>query len=105
MPEDLELLGVEISEIWKQVNKLEDYDFEDEDDRLLRFSDNYDDADLRSYVTGQKKIPPTKAYVTLLGLYDMLNKESKKLELNKFGVSLKLSHTSTFSNIPSPCGC
>lgn len=90
LPENLDLFGPEVTDILKQVNKLEDYDFEDEDDRLLRFSDNYDDADLRMYVTGQKKVPPTKAYVTLLALYDMLNKESKKLELNKYGVSFMI---------------
>ncbi|XP_023312474.1 uncharacterized protein LOC111692636, partial [Anoplophora glabripennis] len=32
----------------------------------------------------QKKVPPTKAYVTLLSLYDLLNKESKRLGLNKY---------------------
>ncbi|XP_057661617.1 uncharacterized protein LOC130897066 [Diorhabda carinulata] len=32
----------------------------------------------------QKRVPPTRAYVTLLSLYDMLNKESKRLGLSKY---------------------
>lgn len=84
---ELFLLGREPTTLLKQVNKLEDYDFFDDDDKLLQFSNNYDDISLRGYIIGNKKIPPTRAYVTLLNLYDSLNKESKKLQLNKYGVS------------------
>ncbi|KAJ8957920.1 hypothetical protein NQ318_001917 [Aromia moschata] len=35
------------------------------------------DTTLRFEQFRQKKVPPTKAYVTLLSLYDLLNKESK----------------------------
>lgn len=56
---------------------------------MLDFSKNFEDADsgYKFELLRQKRVPPTKAYVTLLSLYDMLNKEAKRLSLNKFAVS------------------
>lgn len=56
--------------------------------RVLEFSENYDDSDIRFVLLKQKKVPPTKAYVSLLSLYDAISKEAKKLQLNKYGVSI-----------------
>lgn len=69
-----------------------EFDLRDQDNQLLEFSKNFEDVD-SSYKfeqLRQKKVPPTRAYVTLLSLYDALNKESKRLMLNKFAVSLCL---------------
>lgn len=41
-------------------------------------------------VTGRKKIPPTKPYVQMLMLYDLLKREAKKQMLNKFVVIFRL---------------
>lgn len=86
LPQDIDLLGLSMTDLLKQISKIEDYDFIDDDDKIQRFSENYEDPELRQYIVGGKKPPPTKAYVTLLSLYDLLNKESKKLQLNKYGV-------------------
>lgn len=65
-----------------------EFDFRDQDSQLLEFSKNFEDADSNYNFEQlrQKKVPPTRAYVTLLSLYDVLNKESKRLMLNKFAV-------------------
>ncbi|KAJ8981929.1 hypothetical protein NQ317_002099 [Molorchus minor] len=56
----------------------------DVDVQVQQFAREYDDSDFRFESFRQKKVPPTKAYVTLLSLYDLLNKESKRLGLNKY---------------------
>ncbi|CAG9832492.1 unnamed protein product [Diabrotica balteata] len=38
----------------------------------------------RSELLRQKQVPPTRAYVTLLSLYDTFNKESKRQGLSKY---------------------
>lgn len=49
----------------------------------------YDDFYGRNHpVTGKKKVPPTKPYVQMLMLYDLLKREAKRLMLNKFEVSV-----------------
>lgn len=70
---------------------------------MQQFSENYDDSDFRFVLLRQKKVPPTRAYVTLLSLYDLLNKESKRIGLNKYGgytdrVLQELSESSTGSS-------
>ncbi|XP_018568998.1 uncharacterized protein LOC108909223 [Anoplophora glabripennis] len=54
------------------------------DEQVQDFSREFDDSNFRYELYRQKKVPPTKAYVTLLSLYDLLNKESKRLGLNKY---------------------
>ncbi|XP_037039202.1 mucin-5AC [Bradysia coprophila] len=54
-------------------------------DNVDEFRKVYDDFYGRNQpVTGRKKVPPTKPYVQLLMLYDLLKREAKKLMLNKF---------------------
>lgn len=85
--DDLDLLGKDFIELLKDVNTIENDAFLDDNERAERFARKYDKHfDFRDYIVGNKKIPPTRAYVTLLSLYDLLNKESKKLQLNKYGV-------------------
>lgn len=56
----------------------------------------YDDFYGRSDpVTGKKKVPPTKPYVQMLMLYDLLKREAKRLMLNKFEVSLMCGASTT----------
>ncbi len=56
-------------------------------DNVDEFRKVYDDFYGRNQpVTGRKKVPPTKPYVQLLMLYDLLKREAKKLMLNKFQV-------------------
>lgn len=56
-------------------------------DNVNEFLKVYDDFYGRNQpVTGRKKVPPTKPYVQLLMLYDLLKREAKKLMLNKFQV-------------------
>ncbi|KAF5286556.1 hypothetical protein FQA39_LY16239 [Lamprigera yunnana] len=86
LPSDIDLLGAGPVNLLKLINTNdEDADVTDEE-RSRKFSEIYDDVYLRRrFVVGNKKPPPTKAYVTLLSLYDQLNQESKKLQLNKYG--------------------
>jgi len=78
----LQYLGPEIINLYGVIGDLHpNQDDIDEDARLKLFSVQYDD---HQFYIKQKKIPPTRAYVTLLNLYDLLNKEAKKLGLNKF---------------------
>ncbi|KAJ6632957.1 hypothetical protein Bhyg_16057 [Pseudolycoriella hygida] len=54
-------------------------------DNVNEFLKVYDDFYGRNQpVTGRKKVPPTKPYVQLLMLYDLLKREAKKQMLNKF---------------------
>lgn len=86
IPGDLDLLGSGPASLLKLINKIDEYDsLEDDDDKLRTFTENYDDSYLRQFVIGNKKPPPVQAYVTLLQLYDSLNQESKRLQLNKYG--------------------
>ncbi|KAB0790899.1 hypothetical protein PPYR_02699 [Photinus pyralis] len=86
LPRDLDLLGSAPASVLKLINQIDEYDsLEDDDDKLRRFTENYDDAHLRQFVVGNKRPPPVQAYVTLLQLYDSLNQESKRLQLNKYG--------------------
>lgn len=56
-------------------------------DNVDEFLKVYDDFYGRNQpVTGRKKIPPTKPYVQMLMLYDLLKREAKRLMLNKFEV-------------------
>lgn len=58
-----------------------------DEDNVNEFRKVYDDFYGRNQpVTGRKKVPPTKPYVQLLMLYDLLKREAKKLMLNKFQV-------------------
>ncbi|CAG9767642.1 unnamed protein product [Ceutorhynchus assimilis] len=77
-------LGKGFGDVLKLANRI-DEDLETEDD-LSEFSKNFEDSDsgYRLDLLREKRVPPTKAYVTLLTLYDMLNKESKRLMLNKY---------------------
>lgn len=81
------LVGKETAEVLMLANRLEEDDGDVDDlERARGFVDQFeDDLKMREYLR-QKKIPPTKAYVGLLSLYDLLNKESKRLELNKYQV-------------------
>lgn len=88
LPEDIDLLGAGPSELLRQINTLEDVDsVDDEDDvqQLSKFSVNYEDVVDLDFLR-QKRVPPTRAFVTVLSLYDLLNKEAKDLGLNKFNV-------------------
>lgn len=86
------LVGKETAEVLVLANRLEEDDGDANDlERARGFVEQYeDDLKIRDYLR-QKKIPPTRAYVGLLSLYDLLNKESKRLGLNKYQVmTLKL---------------
>lgn len=86
LPTDIDLLGSGPASLLKLINKIDEYDLiEDDDDKLRKFSENYDDSYLREFIVGNKRPPPVQAYVSLLQLYDSLNQESKKLQLNKYG--------------------
>ncbi|CAH0549231.1 unnamed protein product [Brassicogethes aeneus] len=77
--------GSNFARLYELANTLEyDYNPKDVDLQVQEFSEKYDDSDFRFELLRQKKVPPTKAYVTLLSLYDLMNKESKRLGLNKF---------------------
>lgn len=82
-----EWIGKETAETLVLANHLEEENERIDDlDRARGFADKYeDDLKIREYLK-QKKVPPTRAYVGLLSLYDLLNKESKRLGLNKFQV-------------------
>ncbi|XP_017771367.1 PREDICTED: uncharacterized protein LOC108558848, partial [Nicrophorus vespilloides] len=83
--DDLQLLGSGPYALNNLVNGLNGEDGEqDEDVRVIKFVNQYDDTHIDDDFLRQKKQPPTRAYVTLLSLYDLLNKESKKISLNKF---------------------
>ncbi|KAG5888299.1 hypothetical protein JTB14_022188, partial [Gonioctena quinquepunctata] len=56
----------------------------DLDVQAQEFLKKYDDSNFRAELWRQKQVPPTKAYVTLLSLYDLLNKESKSLGYSKY---------------------
>lgn len=87
IPGDLGLLGSGPVDLLHQINSLGDSDtIGDEDVDVLRFAINYDDA-LNVDFLKQKRVPPTRAYVTLLSLYDLMNKEAKEKGLSKYGVS------------------
>ncbi|KAI4454762.1 calcium/calmodulin-dependent protein kinase kinase 2 [Holotrichia oblita] len=80
---DLDLLGSLPIDLYKRINSIPDFD--DESDpfgQVQKFTDDYDDK--APPFLRKKRPPPTRAYVTLLSLYDNLNKEAKKLMLNKY---------------------
>lgn len=90
LPEDIELFGAGPSDILRQINTLEDVDTIGEDDdvgQIAKFAVNYEDTVNLDFLR-QKRVPPTRAFVTVLSLYDLLNKEAKELGLNKFNVSI-----------------
>ncbi|RZC32995.1 hypothetical protein BDFB_001338 [Asbolus verrucosus] len=102
VPQNIDLvLGKDLSDLLRLVNRVEDVEQSgDVDNQVQEFSQTYDDSDFRFLLVRQKKKPPTRAYVTLLSLYDQLNKESKKLGLNKYNgyaqnVLTELAATST----------
>ncbi|XP_063923963.1 uncharacterized protein LOC135138053 [Zophobas morio] len=86
VPQNIELVvGKDLSDLLRLVNRIEDVsESEDREGQVQKFSQVYDDSDFRFQLLRQKKVPPTRAYVSLLSLYDLLNKESKKLGLNKY---------------------
>lgn len=74
--------------ILQQINRFndedEDFDYSNDNDFNLEiFAKNYDD-DVNDEFLRLPKNPPTGAYVTLLGLYDVLNKEAKRIGLNRY---------------------
>lgn len=88
LPEDIDLLGAGPSELLRQINTLEDVDSIGDDDdvqQISKFSVNYEDVVDLDFLR-QKRVPPTRAFVTVLSLYDLLNKEAKELGLNKYNV-------------------
>ncbi|KAJ3652134.1 hypothetical protein Zmor_018125 [Zophobas morio] len=93
VPQNIELVvGKDLSDLLRLVNRIEDVsESEDREGQVQKFSQVYDDSDFRFQLLRQKKVPPTRAYVSLLSLYDLLNKESKKLGLNKYSVSSSLN--------------
>lgn len=60
-------------------------------DNVNEFRKLYDDSWAYRYqpLTGKKKVPPTKPYVEMLLLLDMLKRDAKRLNLNKFQVNFK----------------
>jgi hypothetical protein len=102
VPQNIDLvLGKDLSDLVRLVNRVEEVaEPEDRDGQVQQFSQVYDDSDFRYLLLRQKKKPPTRAYVALLSLYDLLNKESKKLGLNKYNgyaqnVLIQLAEIST----------
>ncbi|XP_045467194.1 uncharacterized protein LOC123675747 [Harmonia axyridis] len=101
LPENLEnLIGVGPAALVKLVNTEDLASPEDPDEAVQLFSKNYDDSDFRVYLEKNKKAPPTRAYVTLLSLYDQLSKDAKSQGYNKFQgyhhhVLIELSKTSS----------
>ncbi|KAL1501285.1 hypothetical protein ABEB36_006634 [Hypothenemus hampei] len=84
-------VGKYFGNIFRLANEMdpENESFPDDETQVLGFSKNFEDSDsnYKYEILRQKKVPPTKAYVTLLSLYDLLNKEAKRMMLNKFVVS------------------
>lgn len=81
--------GRKFASLLNLVNRFDDLNIKRSvDEQVQEFSQNYDDSDVRYILLRKKQVPPTKAYVTLLSLYDSLNKESKKIGLNKYQVIL-----------------
>lgn len=87
LPNDLDLFGDDYLKLVKYVNQIDRNDFENDETRVEGFLKDLDDSSFGRELLKQKRIPPTRAYVTLLSLYDQLSKEAKKLMLNKYGVS------------------
>nr|CAI5826701.1 unnamed protein product [Callosobruchus analis] len=72
--------GKNFADTWKLATRPErDGAVYNVNSQVFEFLREYDESSLR-----KKQTPPTKAYVTLLSLYDLLNKDSKKLGLNKY---------------------
>ncbi|EFA05023.2 uncharacterized protein ImpE3 isoform X2 [Tribolium castaneum] len=93
VPQEIDLVvGKRLGDLLRLANTIEDVtEVEDRDRQVQDFTNLYDDSDFRVLLLRQKKKPPTRAYVSLLSLYDLLNKESKKLGLNKYsGYSQKI---------------
>lgn len=59
-----------------------------DEDNVDEFRKIYDDSWAFRYkpLTGKKKTPPTKPYVEMLLLYDLLKKDAKRLAFNKYNV-------------------
>ncbi|KAK9876097.1 hypothetical protein WA026_011208 [Henosepilachna vigintioctopunctata] len=103
LPENLEnMIGERPAEMLKYIHsQTPPKPFEDEDEQVQIFSEALDDSDFPVYLQKNKrKTPPTRAYVTLLSLYDSLSKDAKKQELNKYQgyydhVLIELSKTSS----------
>jgi hypothetical protein len=57
-----------------------------DEDNVDEFRKIYDDSWAYRYgpLTGKKKTPPTKPYVEMLLLYDLLKKDAKRLAFNKY---------------------
>ncbi|XP_066259983.1 uncharacterized protein ImpE3 [Euwallacea similis] len=99
-------LGKSFVDFLRLANKVDlDFNVNDDENRVLELSKYFEDMDSsRNFqVLRQKKVPPTKAYVTLLSLYDLLNKEAKRLMLNRFSgytsdVVTSLSNFSEFTS-------
>lgn len=64
-----------------------------DDDNVNEFRRVYDDfygGGPRQPLTGKKRVPPTKPYVQMLMLYDLLKRDARRLQLNKFEVNYRV---------------
>ncbi|XP_050300273.1 uncharacterized protein LOC126738855 [Anthonomus grandis grandis] len=80
-------LGKAFGDVLKLANRIDvDDDQIADEEKVLEFSKVFEDSDspYRFELLRQKRVPPTKAYVTLLTLYDLLNGEAKRLMLNRY---------------------
>ncbi|XP_072381124.1 uncharacterized protein ImpE3 [Diabrotica undecimpunctata] len=77
-------LGKNFLDTYKIVDEIEIDVPNNVDEESQQFLKKYDDSDFRSELLRQKQVPPTRAYVTLLSLYDTFNKESKRQGLSKY---------------------
>ncbi|XP_076257109.1 ecdysone-inducible gene E3 [Rhynchophorus ferrugineus] len=88
IPTDIDnYFGKGFGEVLRLANSIDsDTSVGYEEEQVLDFSRHFEDSDshLRFELLRQKRVPPTQAYVSLLSLYDLLNKESKRLMLNKY---------------------
>lgn len=85
-PENLqELVGPEMAGLLNSLTQHDaDLSSKTAEERAHAFSEKFDDSDFRFYLLKNKKTPPTRAYVTLLSLYDALSKEAKRMGYNQF---------------------
>ncbi|XP_044763316.1 uncharacterized protein LOC123320178 [Coccinella septempunctata] len=103
LPENLEnLIGVGPASLVKLVHSEDDAPASSDPEEQVRvLLKNLDDSEfIRAYLEKNKRAPPTKAYVTLLSLYDQLSKDAKSQGYNKFQgyhqhVLVELSKTSS----------
>lgn len=83
LPTIVEYFGRNFMDAYKLGSEIEKDVPNDIEENPQEFLRKYDDSNFKTEFR-QKQVPPTRAYVTLLSLYDMLNKESKRLGLSKY---------------------